>query len=413
MPQHLAIPQTPKAAREVITAAPDSPHPQSPLKCRYRTMLYSDLLKATHGFSAANILGEGGFGAVYKGTLDNGTPVAVKVLDESGLQGNAQFRCEVKVLSRMRHPHVVKLLGSCPSRGCLVYEYLSNGSLEDRLECKGGAPPLTWQSRICIAFEMAAGLLYLHNSRPEPIVHRDFKPANVLLDDHLSVKLGDVGLARLAPELAQSLAKSHVQDSVPVGTFQYIDPEYMRTGQLSPKSDVYSLGITLLQLLTGLPPTKVVEVVEEALDGGGLEAVVDLQAGEWPPDVVEALARLGLSAAEMKRRNRPDLEVEVLPTLRILRRIVLKEQLEAVVDRCAALSLTSIPLYFRCPISQEVMKDPVVASDGFAYERSSLERWLEESDVSPMTNSKMEDGDKEPTSLLRAAIQQWQSLETP
>ena len=108
------------------------------------------------------------------------------------------------------------------------------------------------------------------------MVHRDFKPANVLLDEHLGVKLGDVGLARLAPELANSMAQaSHVQDSTPVGTFHYIDPEYMRTGQLSQRSDVYSLGITLLELLTGLPPTRVVEAVEEALEKGSIALVLD------------------------------------------------------------------------------------------------------------------------------------------
>lgn len=371
----------------------------------------------------------------------------------------------------------------------------------------------------------------------------------------MTVKLGDVGLARLAPELAASMAQSHVKDSVPVGTIQYIDPEYMRTGQLSPLSDVYSLGITLLQLLTALSPSGVVEAVENALENDNLSAVLDkkvrannstacvrllalwrrqwavdglilsqtphsktcLPQADWPLDVAESLARLALNAAEMKRRKRPDLEVlsntllfirfvfrrsvcletvvrprvssldgqlsscpaasqsvglrpsaqvGILPVLRDLRASVISELLERILQRVAdGTSGNSPPVYFVCPISQvscccplsavlgasdasapvleadpsqsvalpttitgihipqpvvrstddvgcpqELMSDPVVARDGFAYERASLVRWLEETDVSPMTNTRLEDSTMEPAPVLIAAINRWQAI---
>jgi len=413
----LALPHMQAAAARRSPAGPPARSPGGTRRQRYRLASYEELRCATGGFAAASLLGQGGFGAVYRGCLADDTLVAIKVLDSSGLQGTEQFHCEVKVLSRVCHPHVVRLLASCPSQGCLVYELLPNGSLEDRLDCLGNTPPLTWQTRICIACEMASGLLFLHNCKPEAILHRDFKPANVLLDEHMCAKLGDVGLARLAPELVESLLQrvSTVKDSTPVGTYQYLDPEYARTGALSRKSDVYSLGISMLQLLTGRPPRGVVEDVEAALERGTLSSVVDPKAGDWPVDIAEVFARLALSAAEMRRRSRPDLEVEVLPVLRDLRSRVLEDHLEAVLRRCkeqAALrrpgqASPRPPPYFLCPISQELMFDPVLASDGYPYERRSLERWMEESCTSPMTNSRLEEGSLVEATVLKQAITKW------
>lgn len=139
---------------------------------------------------------------------------------------------QVEVLSCIRHPNMVLLLGACPEYGCLVYEYMHNGSLEDRLLCRGGSPPLLWQHRFRIAAEIATGLLFLHQSKPEPLVHRDLKPGNILLDRNLVAKISDVGLARLVPpNVADEVTQYRMTSTA--GTFCYIDPEYQQTGMFA------------------------------------------------------------------------------------------------------------------------------------------------------------------------------------
>ncbi|ANM59725.1 Protein kinase superfamily protein [Arabidopsis thaliana] len=164
----------------------------------YRRYSIKDVEDATYGFSDALKIGEGGYGPVYKAVLDY-TSVAIKILKSGITEGLKQFQQEIEVLSSMRHPNMVILLGACPEYGCLVYEYMENGTLEDRLFCKNNTPPLSWRARFRIASEIATGLLFLHQAKPEPLVHRDLKPANILLDKHLTCKISDVGLARLVP----------------------------------------------------------------------------------------------------------------------------------------------------------------------------------------------------------------------
>lgn len=138
---------------------------------------------------------------------------------------------QVEVISCIRHPNMVLLLGARPEYGCLVYEYMHNGSLEDRLFCRGGSPPLSWQHRFRIAAEIATGLLFLHQTKPEPLVHRDLKPGNILLDRNLVAKISDVGLARLVPPSVADEVTQYRMTST-AGTFCYIDPEYQQTGIL-------------------------------------------------------------------------------------------------------------------------------------------------------------------------------------
>ena len=176
----------------------------------YRRYSIRDVEGATDGFSDAQKIGEGGYGPVYKAVLEN-TSVAIKILKSDVSQGLKQFQQEVEVLSCMRHPNMVILLGACPEYGCLVYEYMENGTLEDRLFCKDNTPPLSWRQRFRIAAEIATGLLFLHQAKPEPLVHRDLKPANILLDRHLNSKISDVGLARLVPPaVADSFTNYHM-----------------------------------------------------------------------------------------------------------------------------------------------------------------------------------------------------------
>ncbi|CAI5501387.1 unnamed protein product [Closterium sp. Naga37s-1] len=319
----------------------------------FKEFTLEELQAAIEHFWPNHVCGEGSYGVVYKGMID-GQTVAVKqlknpdvkaALDEIDREMEVQKRIDhpnavrlvgycredrslvyefmangspppaspMEVQKRIDHPNAVRLVGYCREDRSLVYEFMANGSLEDRLLCIGGVPPLQWPERCRIAMEIAAGLQHLHTRKP-PIVHRDVKPANVLLDDHFTAKLGDVGLARLMGDLAPG--HSHVvRKSVIVGTEHYVDPEYLcaRRGYLGPKSDVYSFGVVLLQMLVGEVPN--LKRIDAMVEKEELTVVLDPRAGEWPPNLALDLANLGLWCAEMDRRDRPDLTEEVIPAL--------------------------------------------------------------------------------------------------
>ncbi|XP_051122735.1 probable serine/threonine-protein kinase PBL7 [Andrographis paniculata] len=210
---------------------------------------YSELREATNKFSRQNFLSEGGFGSVYKGELKKGVTVAVKRLKAASLQGEKEFKAEVRVLSRVRHQNLVTLLGSCAegNRRLLVYEYICNGSLEEHLSGKRSSQPLTWEQRIKIAYGAAKGLAYLHARN---IIHRDMRPGNILITHDYESLLGDFGLARAAQQEGSRSSENGV-----VGTLGYMAPEYAERGKMSTKTDVYSFGVVLLQLITGLRTT--------------------------------------------------------------------------------------------------------------------------------------------------------------
>ncbi|CAJ1964224.1 unnamed protein product [Sphenostylis stenocarpa] len=211
---------------------------------------YRELCVATENFHPANLIGEGGFGRVYKGHLKSlNQVVAVKQLDRNGYQGNREFFVEVLILSLLHHPNLVNLIGYCAEgeHRILVYEYMVNGSLEDHLlDLHEEAKPLDWHTRMKIAEGAAKGLEYLHDEANPPVIYRDFKASNILLDEHFNPKLSDFGLAKLGP----TGDKTHVSTRV-MGTYGYCAPEYASTGQLTTKSDVYSFGVVFLEMITG------------------------------------------------------------------------------------------------------------------------------------------------------------------
>ncbi|KAI3974962.1 hypothetical protein MKX01_005073 [Papaver californicum] len=368
---------------------------------------FIEIEEATQKFNASLMIGEGGYGCVYKGFLHN-TEVAIKMLHATNLQGHSEFQQEVDVLNKVRHPNIVTLVGACPEAWALIYEYLPNGSLEDRLTCKDNTPPLLWQTRIQIATEICSALIFLHTNNPHSIIHGDLKPANVLLDANFVSKLGDFGICRLIPQGESSSGSSTpFCRTHPKGTLVYMDPEFLGTGQLTTKSDVYSFGIVLLRLLTGRPAMGLVKEVEYALDNGNLSDVLDESAGNWPFVQAKQLAQLALSCCQMHRRGRPDLESEVMKVLEPLK------------DSCRASTSSSWmgdeeqsqgpPSYFLCPISQQIMRDPHVAADGFTYEAGALKEWLDGgNETSPMTNLKLTHLNLVPNHSLRSAIQEWQ-----
>ncbi|XP_076917634.1 putative serine/threonine-protein kinase PBL8 [Bidens hawaiensis] len=212
-----------------------------------------ELETITRSFRSDYILGGGGFGTVYKGYIDDNVrvgikslPVAVKVLNKEGRQGHREWLTEVSLLGQLRHPNLVRLIGYCceDDNRLLVYEFMFRGSLENHLFRKASVP-LSWSKRMMIAHGAAKGLAFLHNSE-WPVIYRDFKTSNILLDSDYTAKLSDFGLAKAGPRGDET----HVSTRV-MGTYGYAAPEYVMTGHLTVRSDVYSFGVVLLELLTG------------------------------------------------------------------------------------------------------------------------------------------------------------------
>ncbi|CAN1785212.1 Proline-rich receptor-like protein kinase PERK1 [Linum perenne] len=256
---------------------------------------YEELAVATNGFSEGNLVGEGGFGYVHRGVLSNGKEVAVKQLREGRKQGEKEFQGEVEIISRIHHKHLVSLLGYCINgvKRLLVYEFVSNNTLEFHLHGNGDQV-MDWETRLRIAIGSAKGLAYLHEdcestlcqmrllSDPK-ILHRDIKAANILVDQNFEAKVSDFGLARSYSDASVT----HVSTQV-VGTVGYLAPEYASSGKVTEKSDVYSYGVVLLELITGRPPicfsesvsrTSLVEWARPLLTGAvesrNFEALVD------------------------------------------------------------------------------------------------------------------------------------------
>ncbi|KAF7844531.1 U-box domain-containing protein 33 isoform X1 [Senna tora] len=380
---------------------------------------FPEIEEATNNFNLSLKIGEGGYGSIYKGILRH-TEVAIKMLHPNSLQGPSEFQQEVDVLSKLRHPNLITLIGACPESWTLVYEYLPNGSLEDRLICKDNTPPLSWQTRIRIAAELCSALIFLHSSKPHSIVHGDLKPSNILLDANLVSKLSDFGICRIL-SCRESLSNNTTEcwRTDPKGTFVYMDPEFLSSGELTPKSDIYSFGIILLRLLTGRPALGIRQEVQYALDAGKLKSLLDPLAGDWPFVQAEQLCRLALRCCEMDRKSRPDLYSDVWRILEPMR----ASSGGTNAFRMGSEGLYQPPTYFICPIFliieerlmkgingtfQEVMQDPHVAADGFTYEAEAIRGWLDSGhETSPMTNDKLAHRNLVPNLALRSAIQDW------
>ncbi|XP_020682366.1 receptor-like serine/threonine-protein kinase ALE2 isoform X1 [Dendrobium catenatum] len=216
-----------------------------------KTFLLAELEKATNRFSSERVLGEGGFGRVYLGIMEDGDEIAVKLLTRKEQNGDREFIGEVEMLSRLHHRNLVKLIGICieGNKRCLVYELVRNGSVESHLHgADRDKQILSWDARMKIALGAARGLAYLHEDSNPRVIHRDFKASNVLLEEDFTPKVSDFGLAKEASD-----ASHHISTRV-MGTFGYVAPEYAMTGHLLVKSDVYSYGVVLLELLTGRKP---------------------------------------------------------------------------------------------------------------------------------------------------------------
>ncbi|KAJ8563130.1 hypothetical protein K7X08_031582 [Anisodus acutangulus] len=218
-------------------------------KASISLMEYKTLESATNEFQESEILGEGGFGCVYKAKLEDNLYVAVKKLQGGTQDAIKEFETEVELLSQIQHPNIISLLGYCihGETRLLVYELMQNGSLESQLHGPSRGSALTWHHRMKIALDAARGIEYLHEHCNPPVIHRDLKSSNILLDSNFNAKLSDFGLAVLGG--AQN--KNNIKLS---GTLGYVAPEYLLDGKLTDKSDVYAFGVVLLELLLGRRP---------------------------------------------------------------------------------------------------------------------------------------------------------------
>ncbi|RVX17065.1 putative leucine-rich repeat receptor-like protein kinase [Vitis vinifera] len=268
---------------------------------------FSDVASITNNFSRT--IGRGGFGQVYLGTLADGTQVAVKMRSESSMQGPKALRAEVKLLTRVHHKNLVRLIGYCNdgTNIALVYEYMSNGNLQQKLSGRAAADVLNWKQRLQIAVDAAHGLEYLHNGCKPPIVHRDMKSSNTLLTETLEAKIADFGMSR-------DLESGALLSTDPVGTPGYLDPEYQLTGNLNKKSDVYSFGIVLLELITGQPAIKnpgsihIVGWVGPMIERGDIQSIVDPRLqGDFHTNSAWKALEIALACVALTGMQRPDM----------------------------------------------------------------------------------------------------------
>eukprot|EP01018_Ginkgo_biloba_P001917 Gb_17681 [translate_table: standard] len=288
---------------------------------------YQELEDATNNFSTANLVGGGGFGDVYKGNF-NGKLIAVKRLKPNSDQGEPEFKAEVEIMSRIHHRHLVSLVGYCMAEAAqrlLVYEFLPNDTLEKHLHGEGKPTDLDWATRLKIATGVARGLAYLHRDCNPRIIHRDIKSSNILLDENFEAKLSDFGLGKLVPD-----ACSHVNTGLK-GTFGYMAPEYASTGHLTEKSDVFSFGIVLLELITGRKPlvdnTMTLDKwAQPFLLQGKLDGLVDQRLGnDYIVNEMKVMVEKAFACVHDKPSKRPCM-AEIVSDFDVLSRIDRNEE---------------------------------------------------------------------------------------
>ncbi|XP_057472606.1 probable serine/threonine-protein kinase PBL10 [Actinidia eriantha] len=308
------MPPTPRSEGEILQSS------------NLKSFSLADLKMATRNFRPDSMLGEGGFGSVFKGWIDEnsftaakpgtGTVIAVKRLNQDGFQGHREWLAEVNYLGQLYHPHLVKLIGYCleDEHRLLVYEFMPRGSLENHLFRRGSYfQPLSWNLRLKVALGAAKGLAFLHSAETK-VIYRDFKTANILLDSNYNARLSDFGLAKDGP----TGDKSHVSTRV-MGTYGYAAPEYLATGHLTTRSDVYSFGVVLLEMLSGRRAVdknrpsgehSLVEWAKPSLaNKRKIFRVLDNRLdGQYSLDIAHRAANLALRCLSMEPKFRPNME---------------------------------------------------------------------------------------------------------
>nr|CAB3460129.1 unnamed protein product [Digitaria exilis] len=294
----------------VASLPPSDAYGQSSLKLENRRFTYKELEMITNNFQ--HVLGQGGFGKVYDGFLEDGTQVAVKLRSQSSNQGVKEFLSEAQILTRIHHKNLVSMIGYCKDGQymALVYEYMSEGTLQEQIAGKDrNVKHLTWRQRLRAALDSAHGLEYLHKGCNPPLIHRDVKATNILLNAKLEAKIADFGLSRAF----NYDNEAHISTNTLVGTPGYVDPEYQATMQPTTKSDVYSFGVVLLELVTGRQailydpkPTNIIQWVRQRLARGNIEDIVDKRmCGEYDVNSVWKVADIALKCTMQATAQRP------------------------------------------------------------------------------------------------------------
>ncbi|XP_006346571.1 receptor-like serine/threonine-protein kinase ALE2 isoform X2 [Solanum tuberosum] len=401
------LPSLAKSSASMIGSRPNSPTLSfSSSFAAYtgsaRTFSSKEIDRATDSFNEARVLGEGGFGRVYSGVLDDGMKVAVKVLKRDDQQGGREFLAEVEMLSRLHHRNLVKLIGICLEERsrCLLYELIPNGSVESHLHgVDKESSPLDWNARMKIALGAARGLAYLHEDSSPRVIHRDFKSSNILLEHDFTPKVSDFGLARAALDEGER----HISTRV-MGTFGYVAPEYAMTGHLLVKSDVYSYGVVLLELLTGKKPVDMSQPPgQENLvawarplltSEEGLELIVDRNLGpDFPFDDIVKVAAIASMCVQPEVSHRPFMG-EVVQALKL----VCNEcgQTKDVVSRSCSQDNLSIDMDTRISTTSSQVLNPIQPQSPVSNSDSELdvERGLSMSDLlSPLARYGRQESD--------------------
>ncbi|ERN15230.1 hypothetical protein AMTR_s00056p00191650 [Amborella trichopoda] len=272
---------------------------------------YSEIVSITNNFQ--NAIGRGGYGTVFHGCLKDGRQVAVKIRSDSSRQGLKEFMAEIELLMRVHHKYLTTFLGFCEDGNnmILIYEYMSNGNLQETLSNGNSSRIMNWEQRLKIALGAAQGLEYLHCGCKPPIIHRDVKTSNILLNERMEAKLADFGLSKAWPNEVDT----HISTAV-VGTPGYVDPEYYITNKLNEKSDVYSFGIVLLEILSGQPSIiidgqtqeriHIVQWITPNLEKGDIQSVVDRRMqGGYDMNSVWKVAEIAMACTQKIGIKRP------------------------------------------------------------------------------------------------------------
>ncbi|KAL9342785.1 hypothetical protein Peur_066110 [Populus x canadensis] len=323
---------------------------------------YAEMALATNNFNRSSQVGQGGYGKVYKGFLADGRTVAIKRAEEASFQGEREFFTEIELLSRVHHRNLVSLIGFCDEGGeqMLVYEFMSNGTLRDHLSAKA-KEPLSFATRLGIALDSAKGILYLHTEADPPIFHRDVKASNILLDSRYNAKVADFGLSKLAPVPdIEGDVPGHIS-TVVKGTPGYLDPEYFLTGKLTDKSDVYSLGVVFLELLTGMQPIShgknIVKEVNIAYQTGIIFSVVDGRMRSYPSDCVDKFSTLAMKCCNDETDDRPSM-IDVVRELESIWHMMPESD-----SKTTDTMSIDIGMEMTSPSSYSLLKNPCVSSE--------------------------------------------------
>ncbi|KAL1338270.1 hypothetical protein HN51_032951 [Arachis hypogaea] len=282
---------------------------------------YREIQKATQNFTTS--LGQGSFGTVYKATMATGEVVAVKVLAPNSKQGEKEFQTEVLLLGRLHHRNLVNLIGYCVDKGqrILVYQFMSNGSLANLLY--GEEKQLSWDDRLQVALDISHGIEYLHEGAVPPVIHRDLKSANILLDHSMRAKVADFGLSK--EEVFDG------RNSGLKGTYGYMDPAYISTSKLTMKSDIYSFGVIIFELITAIHPHQnLMEYINlAAMDHNGVDEILDKQlVGKCNLGEVRQLAKIAHKCLHKSPKKRPSIS-EVSQGISRIKQRRLRHMMEA------------------------------------------------------------------------------------